>query len=140
MSLTGDRPLLARLTQRSVEIVRWVEIVRAFLLLAVILVVIGASVAETRLASWGDVAAYEGLIGRVLLIVIGLELVRMLLVHSLVAILELLAFAIARKMLKLDISAVDLLLSTLGFIALIVARSLLVTRNREEAAPVAGGA
>jgi len=40
----------------------------------------------------------------VLLLVIGLELVRMLVTHSLSAVLELLAFVIARKMLKPDLS------------------------------------
>ncbi len=42
--------------------------------------------------------------------------------HDLGAILELLAFVIARKLLKPDLQALDILLSVLAFVALLAAR------------------
>jgi hypothetical protein len=61
------------------------------------------------------------LIYRVLLLVIGVELVRTLVTHELRAILELLAFVVARKMLKPDLGVLDILLSVLAFVALLAA-------------------
>jgi hypothetical protein len=63
---------------------------------------------------------YE-LIYCVLLLVIGVELVRTLVTHDLRAILELLAFVVARKMLKPDLAVMDILLSVLAFMALLAA-------------------
>src|SRR5262249_59257802 len=61
---------------------------------------------------------YE-LIYRVLLMVIGVELARTLVTHDLRAILELLAFVIARKMLKPDLGVLDILWSSVAFVALL---------------------
>jgi len=61
---------------------------------------------------------YE-LVYRVLLVVIGVELARTLVTHDLRAILELLAFVIARKMLKPDLGVLDILWSVLAFVALL---------------------
>lgn len=54
--------------------------------------------------------------------VIGIELVRTLLTHSLEAILELLAFVVARKAFKADVEALDIFLCALAFVALLAAR------------------
>ena len=51
---------------------------------------------------WGRTETFYELIYRILLLVIGVELIRTLLTHDLMAILELLAFVVARKMLKPD--------------------------------------
>jgi hypothetical protein len=66
------------------------------------------------------------LIYRVLLLVIGIELVRTLVTHELRAILELLAFVVARKMLKPDLAFLDILLSVLAFVALLAANRFLL--------------
>ena len=71
---------------------------------------------------WTQKETFYELIYRVLLLVIGLELVRMLITHSLAAVLELLAFVIARKMLKPDLTAVDIILSVLAFVSLLAGR------------------
>src|SRR5215831_14251458 len=63
---------------------------------------------------------YE-LIYRVLLLVIGIELVRTLVTHDLRSILELLAVVVARKLLKPDLAVLDILLSVLAFVALLAA-------------------
>lgn len=71
---------------------------------------------------WADTETYYEVINRVLAIIIGLELVRMLVSHSIASVLELLAFVIARKMLKPDLGSVDIMAGVLAFVALMAAR------------------
>jgi hypothetical protein len=59
------------------------------------------------------------------LVVVGLELVRMLILHDLAALLELLGFIIARKVLRPDIVTLDIVLAALAFVALLAARRYL---------------
>jgi hypothetical protein len=87
--------------------------------------------------NWRLTATFDELISRVLLVVIGLELVRMLVVHNLRAILELLAFAIARKMLKPDITALDIALSITAFVALVAAAHYFLPMPQDSGAPTA---
>ena len=67
-----------------------------------------SSATELVRMNWLDTATFYELIYRVLLMVIGIELVRTLLTHSLEAILELLAFVVARKTFKADVDALDI--------------------------------
>lgn len=71
---------------------------------------------------WSLTETYYELINRVLAIIIGLELVRMLVSHSIAAVLELLAFVIARKMLKPELESIDIMAGVLAFVALMAAR------------------
>ena len=71
---------------------------------------------------WRIVDTYYELIYRVLLIVIGVELIRTLVTHDLMAILELIAFIIARKMLKPDLSSLDILVGAAAFALILAAR------------------
>jgi len=71
--------------------------------------------------NWRLTETFYELIYRVLLLVIAVELVRILVTHNLKAILELLAFVVARKMLKPDLVGLDILLSVLAFVALLAA-------------------
>jgi hypothetical protein len=71
---------------------------------------------------WTQNEAFYQFIYRVLIITIGLELARMLITHSFSAVLELLAFVIARKMLRPDLSSIDIGISVLAFVALAAAR------------------
>lgn len=71
---------------------------------------------------WSVTETYYELINRVLAVIIGLELVRMLVSHSIASVLELLAFVIARKMLKPDLGSVDIMAGVLAFVALMAAR------------------
>ena len=75
---------------------------------------------------WRETETFYELIYRVLLLVIGLELARTLVTHELMAVLELLAFVIARKMLKPDLEALDIVLGVAAFVALMVARRYLM--------------
>lgn len=121
------------LLQRYGVLVKWFE--RALALLVLIGVVISAVTGTAHLVrqDWSITETFYELIYRVLLLVIGLELARMLVTHSLVAVMELLAFVIARKMLKPDLTAADIALSVLAFVALMAARRYLMRDTRDDA-------
>lgn len=101
--------------------VRWLEITLAALVLVGILFAAGAAVRELWGLDWTASATFDRLLNRVLFIAIGLELVRMLVVHSLRAILEMLAFAIARNMLTPNPAAFDIALGAVAFAVLLAA-------------------
>jgi hypothetical protein len=84
---------------------------------------------------WGLTATFDELIGRVLVILIGLEVIRLLLSHDLRAVLELLAFVIARKMLRADVTSVEIALGVFSFVALLGANRYfleMASRSRVE--------
>lgn len=109
--------------------VRWLEkILAAVVLGSVILAAVHGAIYLAGLDWTANETFYE-LIYRMLLLVIGLELVRMLITHSLAAVLELLAFVIARKMLKPDLTSPDIILSVLAFVALLAGRKYLMSRS-----------
>lgn len=118
------------------EAVRWLEIVLAALVLVGILFAAGAAVRELWGLDWTASATFDRLLNRVLFIAIGLELVRMLVVHSLRAILEMMAFAIARNMLTPNPAAFDMALGAAGFAVLLAAgRYFLTPAPQKEPAP-----
>lgn len=102
-----------------------ITILEKFIALGVIVGVVSYalhSFAVLMVMDWSTTATYYELINRVLAIIIGLELVRMLISHSIAAVLELLAFVIARKMLKPDLESIDVVAGVLAFISLMAAR------------------
>jgi len=78
---------------------------------------------------WSQTETFYELIYRVLLAVIGLELIRMLITHEMIAVLELLAFVIARKMLKPDLTSVDIALSVVAFVALVIVHQVITEKG-----------
>jgi hypothetical protein len=99
----------------------WIEWLLALVILGGVLVFGVQSAQVMATLDWRLTETFYELIFRVLLLVIAIELARTLVTHDLRAVLELLAFVIARKMLKPDLGALDILLSTLGFVALLAA-------------------
>ena len=119
-------------------LVRWLEIGLAGLVLLGVLAAAVSSVRELLGLDWSQAATFDRLMSRVLFIAIGLELARMLVVHSLRAILEMLAFAIARNMLLPDRTAIDIVLGAVGFAVLLAAaRHFLAASERSRPAPEA---
>jgi hypothetical protein len=120
-------------------VVRWLEVGLAGLVLVGVLAAAVSSVRELLGLDWSQSATFDRLMSRVLFIAIGLELARMLVVHSLRAILEMLSFAIARNMLLPDRTAVDIVLGAVGFAVLLAAARYFLAateRPRDAAAPV----
>lgn len=75
---------------------------------------------------WSQTATFYELINRILLIVIGVELVRTLVTHDLESIVELLAIVIARKLLRPELDNYDIILSVSAFSALLASRKYLL--------------
>lgn len=119
MSAEARPTLLIRWTEKSAS---KMERVLAVAILAGVAVFAVFSVQVLVGMDWGDTETFYEMVYRVLLMVIGVELARTLLTHDLEAILELLAFVVARKMLKPDVSAPDILMSVVGFSVLLAAR------------------
>jgi hypothetical protein len=118
--------MIDRISPHFVRIVRWLERGLALIVLVGLLAYAIGSIQALFGMNWSSSEAFYELIYRVLLLVIGLELVRMLVVHDLQAVLELLAFVIARKMLKPDLVATDILLGVAAFVALLWARRFVI--------------
>lgn len=114
---------------------RWLEIALAALVLVGVLAAAASSVRELWGLDWNQSTTFDRLLSRVLFIAIGLELVRMLVVHSLRAILEMLAFAIARNMLLPDRTAVDIVLGAVGFAVLLAAGWYFLRGDRGRGTP-----
>jgi hypothetical protein len=105
----------------------WIERLLALAILGGVLV-FGLGSAQVLVAmDWRETETFYALIYRVLLLVIGVELVRTLVTHELRAVLELLGFVVARKMLKPDLAVLDIFLSVLAFVALLAANRFLLS-------------
>lgn len=109
------------ITQYYDVLVKWSERLLALTVIVGVLVYAATSVPVFVGMDWGENETIYDLIYRVLLVVIGLELARMLVTHDLKTILEVLAFVVARKMLKPDLTAVDIGISVVAFVALVMA-------------------
>jgi hypothetical protein len=92
------------------------------------------SVASMGGVDWSLTESLYELINRILLLVICLELIRTLLTHDLEAVLELLAFVVARKTMKPDLTVIDILLSVIAFIMLMAARKFFIRPKESFAA------
>lgn len=112
-------------------LVRAIEFILALFVLAGVVASAGSSVQILLAKDWSSTAAFYELIYLVLLLVIGVELVKMLVVRDLLAVLELLAFVVARKMLKPELGSLDILLVVMAFVALMWARRHLVLPQRK---------
>lgn len=103
------------------QMVSWAERVLAGTVVIGVAVYAISSVPALYSQDWGENQAVYDLVYRILLVAIGLEMARMLVTHDMKSILELLAFVIARKMLKPDLSALDIGVGVLAFVALVLA-------------------
>lgn len=121
-------------------IATWIERGLAFaILVGVAAFAFGSAIALSGM-DWSTTATLYEMIYRVLILVIGVELIRTLVTHDLGAVLELLAFVIARKLLKPDLTAMDILLSVTAFVILLIARRffLRLPAHGDTAVPHAG--
>ena len=101
---------------------KWLERGLALAILVGVIAFAVTSAIALSSMDWRVTATFYDLIYRVLILVIGIELIRTLVTHDLGAVLELLAFVIARKLLKPDLTALDILLSVFAFVVLLFAR------------------
>lgn len=115
------------IARQFIASVRWLEWLLALAVLGGTVVYAIESWPVMTGMDWGASETFDELVYRVLLIVIGLELVRTLIMHDLSAVLELLAFVITRRVLKPEIDSLDIVLAILAFVALLAARRYLLS-------------
>lgn len=122
---TGDTLMVMNSDHRIPAVYKtiatWFERLLALVILGGVVVFAWASAPTLASMDWRLAETFYELVYRVLLVVIAIELARTLVTHDLRAILELLAFVVARKMLKPDVSVLDILLCVLAFVALLAA-------------------
>lgn len=119
-------PRAVRLANGLRQTAVWSERILAVAIFVGMAIFFYFSVVHLAAVDWDHTDSLYELINRVLLLVICLELVRTLLTHELEAVLELLAFVVARKTLKPDLSVAEILYSVIAFIFLLAARKYLV--------------
>ena len=118
-------PRVAKISELLRRVTLWSERILAISILMGMVVFFYASLAAMGSENWAHVDTLYELINRVLLLVICLELIRTMLTHELEAVLELLAFVVARKTMKPDLTVTDILLCSLSFVILLAARKYL---------------
>ena len=118
-----------RLSQIYDILVKWLEIIVASILLIGVVISSIGSVQMVVGMDWGKIESLYNLISRLLLLVIGLELVRMLVTRNLTVVLELLAFIISRKILNPDLAILDVVLGIFAFVVLLAARRFLISKG-----------
>lgn len=95
------------------------EVAEVILALVLFLAVVyfSLSVAESFFyKDWSNISVMYEFISFILLALLGFELIRLILVHSITVVMELMLLIIARKMLYLEITAVDLLYCVIAFL------------------------
>ncbi|HNX77041.1 MAG TPA: hypothetical protein PKM56_15265 [Candidatus Rifleibacterium sp.] len=124
-------PRVASVSELLHRITMWTERILAVSLLTGMAVFFVSSVAMLGGIDWSNIDTLYEIINRILLLVICLELIRTLLTHKPEAVLELLAFVVARKTMRPDLTVLDLLLCSFSFVLLLAARKYLACDEDE---------
>lgn len=98
------------------------EILLSWIIIIVTSIFVIISIFHFLGQDWTQITTYYSFINRILLIVIGFELVRMLLIHNLTTLLEIMAFVIARKLLLPELEMFDIVIGVLAFSVLVFVR------------------
>lgn len=108
------------LNQNYKVLISLIEKFLAFVILSAIIIFIIHRTLTADISQAYSVQFIQQLISDVLLMLLGLEVVRLLIVPSVQAALELLIFVVARKTLTPDITSTDLILDIVAFAILII--------------------
>jgi len=68
---------------------------------------------------WSDIATFYQFISFILLLLVGIELIRLIVFHSITTVLELMILIVARKMLSPDLDSHEILLSVVALAILV---------------------
>lgn len=124
---------LNRFENSMKQVILWIEILlAAFIIITVILsakdivMLIYRIMVTEATSSYGEL---QGLLSHILLLVVGLELSLMLISHTPGNVLEVILYAIARKMLISSTSSIDLILGVISITMIFAVDKYLHTRN-----------
>jgi len=124
-------PRVAKVSELLRRVTLWSERILAISIMMGMAVFFYGSLTMMGTEDWSHVDSLYDLINRILLLVICLELIRTLLTHELEAVLELLAFVVARKTMKPDLTVIDILLCSISFVILLAARKFLSRKENQ---------
>lgn len=108
--------MTVRVRQRVLEIV---EIVLAGVIMCAVAYYSFQGASNFLFMDWSRMSVMYEFISYILLILLGLEVARLILVHSITVVMELMLLIIARKMLYPDITALDLLFCAVAFVLVV---------------------
>lgn len=117
------------LNQNYKVLISLIEKFLAFVILSAIIIFIIHRTLTADISQAYSVQFIQQLISDVLLMLLGLEVVRLLIVPSVQAALELLIFVVARKTLTPDITSTDLILDIVAFAILIIINRTCIPKN-----------
>lgn len=120
------------MTGRLGQAIRLIEQFLAMLILIAITLFIIINLADLSLWELSSSGALVNVISDVLLLILGLEVVRLLVAPSVKATVELLIYVIARKALSPQATALDLLYNAIAFGIIVAITYLLVSEKIEE--------
>jgi hypothetical protein len=100
-------------------------------LVAVVLYTVG-TVSILLSSNWSDSVVFYEFINRILIALVAFELVRLLVTHDIHAVSDLLTFVIARKLLKPDLTVMDVLLGIVAFGILAIINAKVLRPSQEE--------
>lgn len=115
----------------AATLIRWLELLMALVVIVATAFAFIHSFGVLTDMDWSKMSTFYEMMDRVLLIIIGLEFVRMIVVRNLISVLELLAFVIARKMLKPDMSSLDIAFGSFAFVLLVGTRYIIEHYHRK---------
>lgn len=109
------RKLIKATTRGRDSVLEITEIVLALMVLFAVVYFSFNGVQTFLLKDWSSTPVMYEFISFILLILLGLEIIRLILVHSINVVMELMLLVIARKMLYPDIIPLDLLFCAMAF-------------------------
>ncbi len=122
----GNAWLSGRVSRALQTVVIWGERALALAVFGGVMVFAASIARDLSNLDWSEADTFYQFLTRALLLAVGLEFARMLVTHDMLAVLELMAFVLARTILKPDIEAVETMIMVLGFVVLLVARRFIV--------------
>jgi len=127
--------LRERVVERYLDVISTVELGVSVLVFAGVIMIGVLSVRVLTGMDWSQSSTFDEFVSRVMIVIIGLEVIRLLLIHDLGAVVELVAFAVARKMLKADVTAIEIALGALALVGLMAAKRYFQQRSGRPGAP-----
>jgi len=111
--------------QKSIKIF---ELLLAFILLLAVIYFGFSSIGGFLGKDWSNVDIFYQFISFILLLLVGIELIRLIVLHSITTVLELMILIVARKMLSPDLDSLGIVLSVVALAILVGIKLYLCTQ------------
>lgn len=119
-------------TQFCKKIINAAEVFLALVVTVGVIIFFVISFASFTTLDWSQVSTFYEFINRILILVVGLELARLLITHDINAVTYLLMFVVARKVIVPESSSLDIFLAIIAFALLFVLNSKLLFMQKKD--------